>query len=271
MSAFQDKVALVTGAGSGIGEALARDLAARGARLAVCDVDGTRLASLAASLPSSQVVTGVVDVSDQAQVAAFVRTTVERYGVLHQMYNNAGVSSSIASVLDSAYADYQRVLGINLWGVIHGTKEALPHLIASGEGRLVNISSLNGLMAQAGGASYVTSKFGVRGFTESVRIEMLRDRLPVEVTVVHPGGVKTSILEGVQLGRSPAEDARRRAVYEDKLFTMTAEEASRRILAGVARGRSRITLGQTRLIDRLVRLAPAHYPQFVAAWDRRTF
>jgi NAD(P)-dependent dehydrogenase (short-subunit alcohol dehydrogenase family) len=272
------KVAAVSGAGSGIGRALAVGLAQRGARLSLSDVDRTGLEETAQLVRSAgaDVHTAVVDVSDQPAVADWATGAVERYGVVHQVYNNAGIGSSSLSIEKTAYETFQRVLDINLWGVIHGTKEFLPHVIASGDGHVVNISSLNGIMGQAGLGPYCASKFAVRGLTETLRAEMFVAGHPVSVTVVHPGGVKTNIASTAyaQPGLDEAsqrEQERRSQVYGDKLFKATATDAAEVILRGVAAKRGRVLIGQATGVDRLVRLLPASYPRVVALWEKRTF
>ncbi len=271
------KVAVVTGAGSGIGRALAIGLARRGCRLAICDIDEqalqiTRIRIESLGAPALAV---RVDVAERVSVAAFATEVADHYGIVHQLYNNAGVAGG-RRLLDASYDDIERVLAINLWGVVYGTKEFLPHLIASGAGHLVNISSLNGFLAQPGLTSYCMSKFAVRGFTETVRAEMLADTLPVKVTVVHPGGVRTNIAtaafeharaEGEALS---AHDAQRLAFYNEKLLRMEPVDAAEIILRGVAAGRARIVVGASaRRLDRLTRLLPTAGPVFTARFDRR--
>src|ERR1700742_2075240 len=194
MGSVRDKVAVVTGSGSGIGRQLALELARRGARLALSDVDEAGLGETAdqAKALGAEVFTARLDVADRQAVRDHAEAVAAHFGVVHQVYNNAGVASS-GSVLDGEWDEYTHVLGINLFGVIHGTKAFLPHLVASGDGHVVNVSSLNGIMAQPGLSAYCASKFGVRGFTETLRAEMLSGGHPVQVTVVHPGGVKTNI------------------------------------------------------------------------------
>lgn len=270
---FAGKVAAITGAGSGIGRALALDLAGRGARLALADWDRAGLAETAALLGDAPVLTVPTDVSDRDSVADFAARTVEEFGVVHQLYNNAGIAGANAPIGEQTYAETERVLAVNLWGVIHGTTEFLPHLIRSGDGQVVNLSSLNGLMAQPQLSAYVTAKFAVRGYTETLRTEMLRYRRPVRVMVVHPGGVQTSIgrhetPDGV--APRPSDEARLK-VYRDKLFVVSAADAAAQILRGVERGRPRVLIAQAHRYDRLIRLLPSRYPQLIADWDRRTF
>ncbi len=279
---FSGRVVAVTGAASGIGRAVAVELDRRGARLALADWDEAGLERVRSSL-GADALTMRVDTGDREQVAAFSAAAVERYGVVHQLYNIAGLGGGATSIANERYEVFERTLRVNLWGVIHCTKEFLPHLIASGEGHLVNISSLNGIMGQPGIGAYCTSKFAVRGFTETLRAELLLEGAPVRVTVVHPGGVRTAIRDAkpVELGGEPgaveAEAAltdaerHRNEVYKQKLFKMSAEDAALRILRGVERGRGRVLLGQARMVDRLVRLLPEHYPGIVAAWSKKTF
>ncbi|WP_299951844.1 SDR family oxidoreductase [uncultured Modestobacter sp.] len=276
MSSVQGKVAVVTGAGSGIGRQLAVELARRGARLAVSDVDEAGLAATAARAEAlgAQVHSARLDVTDRAAVLGHADAVAGHFGVVHQVYNNAGVAGG-AAVLDSDWSEYDRILGINLFGVLHGTKAFLPHLIASGDGHVVNVSSLNGIMAQASINAYSASKFAVRGFTEALRTEMLLAGHPVQVTVVHPGGVRTNIATAaLEHGRAqgavtPADEARMR-MYNEKLLRMPAEHAARIVVDGVEAGKPRILVGNdAKAVDLLVRLFPATYPRIAARLQRR--
>ena len=275
MSSLSGKVAVVTGAASGIGRALAIGLAARGARLAICDVDEDGLAETV-NLVGLAVHSQRLDVADRQAVHEYAGTVAAHFGTVHQIYNNAGVGSS-SGVLESEYWVYERVLGINLWGVIHGTKAFLPHLIASGDGHVINISSLNGYFAQGGLSAYCAAKFGVRGFTESLRVELLRGRHPVKVTCVHPGGVKTNIASSslVYSERRGAAvtDADRARVrfYNEKLLRMDPARAATIILDGVVKGRPRVRVGNDALLlDWLARLAPAAYPRLESILERQS-
>ncbi len=274
------KVAVVTGAGSGIGRALALELARRGARLAVSDIDEAKAGETADLLKGlgAEVHTARLDVSDRGAVLAYADTVAAHYGVVHQIYNNAGVSGGGRTVLDLPWEAYDRTLAINLFGVIHGTKAFLPHLIASGDGHVVNVSSLNGFLAQPTLSAYVASKFGVRGFTETLRTELLVGRLPVRVTVVHPGGVATNIAnasldDARELGLEvSASEAARARTYNEKLLKMPAEQAARIIADGVEKGRPRILVGNdAKGVDLLVRLFPGLYPRLIARYERLVF
>ena len=196
-----------------------------------------------------------LDVGDRDAFEAYATAVAEHFGVVHQLYNNAGIAFS-RPVLESEYADYERVFAVNLWGVIHGTKAYLPHLVASGDGHLVNVSSLNGYAAQDKMTHYCASKFAVRGFTESVRAEMLAAGHPVQVSSVHPGGVKTNIADAAferaqELGLPTTEaDERRRRTYNEKLLKMDPARAASIIVGGVEAGRARILVGKdAKLVD----------------------
>jgi NAD(P)-dependent dehydrogenase (short-subunit alcohol dehydrogenase family) len=275
MSAVAGKVCVVTGAGSGIGRALALGLARRGARLALSDVNEEGLAATAALVPGTQVHTARLDVSDRAAMTAYAADVAAHFGVVHQVYNNAGIAHS-NTVLESEYEEYERVFAVNLWGVIHGTKAFLPHLIASGDGHVVNVSSLNGFLAQDEMSHYCTTKFAVRGFTETLRTEMLVAGHPVGVTVVHPGGIKTNIasaaLEAARASGQEVTEAHeeRRRFYEEKLLKMDPAKAADIIIGAVEADKPRVLVGSdAKAVDVLVRLLPARYPKVFLAVNRR--
>jgi len=276
VSGFQSKVAVVTGAGSGIGRALALELHRRGARLAISDKNAEGLCATAELLDGhgETVHESVLDVSDRHAVEAYAGNVVRQYGTVHQIYNNAGVASG-RKIVEAPYEIYDRVFEVNLWGVIHGTKAFLPHLIASGDGHVINISSLNGYVAQGELSAYCTSKFAVRGFTESLRVEMLRDRQPVKVTCVHPGGIKTNIaragLESArELGLSVTDRDRKLVeLYTNRLLRMDPARCASIVLDAVQAGKPRVRVGNdARISDWMVRLAPRGYPRLIATAER---
>lgn len=278
MSTVDGKVCAITGAGSGIGRALALVLAARGARLAISDVNAAGLeetAAAARAAGSPDVLLTTLDVSDRAGVFAWATEVVGHFGVVHQIYNNAGVAFS-RPVIESEWEDYERVLGINLFGVIHGTQAFLPHLIASGDGHVVNVSSLNGIMAQSELSHYCASKFAVRGFTETLRMEMIDAGHPVGVTSVHPGGIKTNISSSaLQHARDSgatitAKDEARERLYREKLLKMDPADAARTIVGAVEKGRGRILVGNdAKAMDAIVRSLPTTYVRVLAAAQKR--
>ncbi len=273
MSSLSGKVCAITGAGSGIGRALAVELARRGARVAISDIDGPGLEQTAALLPGDPH-RATVDVSDRAAVETWAAEVAGHHGAVHQIYNNAGISSG-HTISEISYPELERTVAINLWGVIHGTKAFLPHVIASGDGHVVNVSSLNGYFAQPELSAYVTTKFAVRGFTETLRAEMIAAGTQVKVSVVHPGGVRTEIASNAlrsaeKLGMAVTNGDRARiALYNERLLRMDPARAAQIIADGVARGRPRIRVGNDAVaIDLLSRLAPGLAPRVAVRFDR---
>lgn len=257
MRDFRGKVCVVTGAGSGIGRALALELGRRGARLAISDVNGEAAADTARLCGAESY---GLDVSDRAAVFAHAEEVRERFGVVNLVVNNAGVAMH-QDVLETSVEDYEWIMGINFWGVVYGTKAFLPHLIASGDGHLVNISSLFGLIAVPGESGYNATKFAVRGFTESLRQEMLAAGHPVGVSCVHPGGIKTSIARSA---RVPGGDSTEVATSFEKIARLSPEQAAQIIIRGVQRRRPRILVGgDARAVDLLQRILGSGYQQLV--------
>ncbi|MFL6161742.1 MAG: SDR family NAD(P)-dependent oxidoreductase [Jatrophihabitantaceae bacterium] len=268
MRSVSGKLVIITGAGSGIGRALAQQLAGRGARLALSDVDSVGLAETVAMLPGGQVRADLLDVRDRAAMARYAASVAEEFSRVDVLINNAGVALT-GSVLELDYADIEWVLDTDFWGVLNGTKEFLPYLIASGDGVLVNLSSLFGLLAVPGQSAYTAAKFAVRGFTESLRQEMLVARLPVQVCCVHPGGIKTAIARNARAAAS--EDQAALAEFFDRRLAKTsATRAAEIIVAGMLAGKPKIVVGaDARALDLLVRLLGARYQSLLAGVARR--
>ncbi|HEU4336482.1 MAG TPA: SDR family oxidoreductase [Nocardioides sp.] len=260
------KVVVITGAGSGIGRALALRCARAGALLALSDRDRDSLGetvALADQEGAAKVRQDVVDVSDRAAVAAWAADVVEELGRVDLVVNNAGVSAT-GDFTDLTYDDLDWIVGINFWGVVHGSKEFLPHLIASGDGALVNISSLFGLVSMPSQSAYNATKYAVRGLTEAIREEMLVNRHPVTVTCVHPGGVRTGISRH---GRKAAglDAARIDALFDDKLARMSPDRAAEIILDGALAGKPRVLVGlDAHVIHQLGRILGARYQDVIA-------
>lgn len=265
MSYFDGKVAVVTGAGSGIGRQLALGLAGRGARLALSDVDADGLAETERQVLArgAEVRTDRLDVVSSADFARYAEEVVTHYGKVHQLYNNAGVSLT-SDIGNTEVEATRRVMDVNFGGVLNGTVAFLPHLQASGAGHVVNISSLYGLMAVPSKSAYVAAKFAVRGYTEALRSEMVLDRQPVRVTCVHPGGVRTNVARNGMVGEG-YDASEIVELFETKLARTTAEKAAAVILKGVAAGRARVLVGaDAKALDLLVRLAGSYYQRPVA-------
>ncbi len=241
--AFAGRVAVVTGVGSGIGRALTYELAVRGAILAISDIDDSQLdvtAQHARSLGAT-VLADHLDVTDRPAMLSYAEEVVARFGAAHLVINNAGVAH-LGDVLGMQFSDIERVMDTNFWGVVNGTMAFLPHLIASGDGHLVNISSLFGLIPIPTQSAYVASKFAVRGFTESLRIEMLAAKMPLKVTCVHPGGVNTAIARSGTRNAGARREGDSSPIGQ-KLLRMPPEKAATVILRATSRGRPRVLVG----------------------------
>ena len=276
MKDFQNKVAVITGAGSGIGRALARDLAAAGARLALSDVNQVGLQETADSLGlgSDRLITEAFDVADRDAFYAFAERVTGHFGAAHLVFNNAGVALG-ATVEDMSYEDFEWLMGINFWGVVHGTKAFLPHLKAAGEGHIVNVSSVFGLIGVPTQSAYNAAKFAVRGFTEALRQELEMEGGRVSCTSVHPGGIKTNIARSARFSGMEAvtdmDEDSGKARFE-KMFITTPDKAAATILKGVRRNARRVLIGpDAHAIDWISRLAPTGYQTLVARGTRRLF
>jgi NAD(P)-dependent dehydrogenase (short-subunit alcohol dehydrogenase family) len=271
MKTFDGKVAVITGAGSGIGRALALDLSSRGAVLALSDKDEVGLLETAercTARHAREVRTDKLDVSDREAMRDYAASVREEHGRVNAVFNNAGVALH-GDFEEMTYEQVEWIMNINFWGVVHGSKEFLPHLIASGDGHLVNISSLFGLMGMPGQSAYNASKFAVRGFTEALRTELLIAKHPVQVSCVHPGGIKTAIARNARTTEShdPQTVAQ---LFDNKLARTSAEQAAETILAGVLRDRPRIVVGaDAKLLDAYVRLVGHRYQASVARIAKR--
>jgi len=263
---FDGKVVVITGAGSGIGRALALDIAARGAVLAVSDQDEVGLvetAERARTLTDREVRIDKLDVRDTAAMHEYAGSVASEQGRVNALFNNAGVALH-GDFEEVSYEDFAWVMDVNFWGVVRGTKEFLPHLIASGDGHLVNISSLFGLLGMPGQTAYNASKFGVRGFTEALRQEMLIAGHPVQVTCVHPGGIKTAIARNARATAShdQAEVVR---FFDTRLAKTTAEKAADTIVKGVLANKPRVLVGtDAKVLDLAVRALGHRYQRAVA-------
>src|SRR3954454_2264659 len=223
MDGFAGKVAVVTGAGSGIGQALAIELARSGASMAISDVDTEGLAVTEERLKAigAPVKADRLDVTEREAFELYADAVKEHFGKVNQIYNNAAIAFA-GDIEVSQFKDIERVMDVDYWGVVNGTKVFLPHLIASGDGHVVNVSSVFGLLAVPGQGAYNAAKFAVRGFTEALRQEMLVAGHPVKVTCVHPGGIKTAIARNA--GAVESQDQRALADFFDhKLAKTTAD------------------------------------------------
>jgi NAD(P)-dependent dehydrogenase (short-subunit alcohol dehydrogenase family) len=273
-SRYSGATAVVTGAASGIGRALALELASRGANLAISDVNDTGLAEtafLAQSVAAGvKVRTFHLDVADRQAVLAHAEEVASEFGRVNLVFNNAGVAVT-ATVEETSWEDLDWLMGINFWGVVHGTKAFLPHLIESGDGTLVNISSVFGFIGVPSQSAYNSAKFAVRGFTEALRQEMLIEGKPVTVCCVHPGGIRTNIARNARVPANSDVDKEQLARNFDRIARTSPERAARTILRGVDRRKPRILIGpDAYLIDGFERFLGARYEGVLARLAKRT-
>ena len=265
MEGFDGKVAVVTGTGSGIGQALAVELAHAGAKLAISDVNTTGLADTEVRLKAigAAVKADRLDVTERERFLAYADEVRDHFGVVNQIYNNAGIGF-FGEVGDSQFSEFERVMDVNYWGVVTGTKAFLPHLIASGDGHVVNVSSIWGIFAAPGQSAYNSAKFAVRGFTEALRQEMMLAGNAVKVTTVYPSGIKTAIARNAT-GAQGLDMNALAEMFDSQLAKGAPEAAARSILRGVRKNKSRVLVGPgAKAFDVLVRLTPAGYQRLFA-------
>ena len=266
MRSFVGKVAAITGAASGMGRALAIELAKQSCQLALCDVndEGLEETGRQARAFGGVVTLAHVDVADREAVFKWASSASQDHGRVHMLFNNAGVA--LSSLLENVpLADFQWIMAINFWGVVHGTQAFLPILAKSGEGHIINTSSLFGLMAAPTMGPYCVSKFAVRGFTEALRMELELTGSCVSATSVHPGGIRTHISQSARmdpslklLGLEDLEAARTQ--FDTLLNTTSANRAALQILRAVKRNQRSVLIGPDAWwMDKILRLLASWY------------
>ena len=262
MTLFQGNVVAITGAGSGIGRALAQNLAARGASLALSDFNERALAETAALLPSDATVScTVLDVSSREQVFGFADKVVREFGRADTIINNAG-TSVLASVENVTIEEIEKVINVNLWGVVYGTKAFLPHMLKQRSGCIVNVSSVFGLVATPCSAAYTMSKFAVRGLTETLWDEL--QGTGVRAVLVHPGGIATNIAANTPIAVHAGALEQKLADANSRQMTTLPVDCAEEIVAGLLRGDKRLLVGSgAKALFRLSRLFPDSYGKLI--------
>jgi short-subunit dehydrogenase len=270
MREMRGAVAVITGAGSGIGRALAIDLARRGTHLALADVNNTGLEETRKLLGNTPAKTYTVDVGTAAEVEELARRVQQDFGRASLLVNNAGVAL-FGTFAEVSLEDMEWLVRINLWGVIYGCKFFLPMLQRESEAHIVNVSSVFGLIGPPGQTAYAASKFAVRGFSESLREELRSTS--VRVTAVHPAGINTAIAENARAGQaSRAEDRAQAKERFKKVATIAPEDAAQAIMKGILGNKNRVLIGKDAYrIDIIQRLLPARASSMLSDWlSKRT-
>lgn len=234
MKDFNNKIVVITGAGSGMGRAYALEFARLGARLALNDFDPAGLAQTLGLLKGTQpkaVYSKAFDVGDKDAMYTFAAEVKAQLGSAHVIINNAGIASNGLPVWLKDEADYERTMQVNFFGVLYGTRAFLPQLLENGEGAVVNVSSVFGLVGTPETSDYCASKFAVRGFTEALMVELHESAISVHL--VHPGGVKTNIAKGVEGGEE----------FADKFLKTDPLDVARHVIKCIRSGKQRIVFG----------------------------
>jgi short-subunit dehydrogenase len=273
---FEGSAAAITGAASGIGRALALELAGRGCDLALADLDSAGLESVAKEITAARprrVTIRTVDVADPKQIQDFAAAAIADHPTLNLLFNNAGVAL-LGQFDEFDPTQMEWLMDINFWGVVRGTRAFLEHLRSRPQAHIINISSIFGIIAPAGQSAYAASKFAVRGFSEALRHELAAGKSTVRLSVVHPGGVKTNIARKARTGTQLRESVSMSEVGDrfERLARTTPAAAAQRIIRGVERNEPRILVGgDAKILDIIQRLGPATYWALLSRiFDRMT-
>lgn len=262
MKDFRGKVAVITGAGSGMGRELAAQLSSLGAAVAICDWNADNLSDTLQIIEhqGGTAWSDVFDVSDYSAVDRFAAQVMERFGQVDLLINNAGIALEHQTIDQTSLEAFESIFGVNFWGVVYFTKAFLPELKKRTEAAVVNISSAFGLVGYAGQGPYVATKFAVRGFTETLRQELHRTR--VNAISVHPGAIKTNIVRHIQTDNTAMKDKLVRRF--DQVAKISSAEAARQIINGIRSRKKRVLIGKEAwIVDVLARLMPQRYDEFL--------
>ncbi len=274
MGNFNGKVVAITGAASGMGRALAINLAKLGARLAIADLNESELMETQSLClaEGAEAAATILNVADRKAIYDWAKATRDTFGKVNVIINNAGVSLS-GSVDDLSYEDFDWLMNINFWGVVYGTKAFLPYLRESGDGQIVNISSLFGLMSMPTASAYNASKFAVRGFTESLIEELLVQGGSVNAICVHPGGIDTNIARSGRVIANNAwgiNNSEQFAKDFKRLARTSPDVAAEQIILAMLQQRRRLLIGtDAKLLDAIQRLMPVRYQSLVVQMMKR--
>jgi len=264
MKSFDQRIVVVTGAASGIGRSLAVQLAGMGATLAIADMnlEGMAQTRQLAEAAGARCSIHKLDVADREAFEAFARDVIAEHGEVHAVFNNAGVTL-VDSVENQSYDDFNWLMNINFWGVVYGTRAFLPYLKQVDEAHIVNVSSVFGILAVPLQSAYNSSKFAVRGFTESLKMEMAGSH--IHVSCVHPGGIKTAIAQNSRMNETTLGAPQEQLKAEfDAMARTTADEAAAIIIRGLLKNKRRIMVGtDAKIMSLVTRLFPGSYERLL--------
>lgn len=269
MKNLQDKVVVITGAASGIGKALAQHFAKAGSHLALNDFNEEGLLQTVKELQSiatGKVFSAPFDVSKVENFEKFAQQVSKTFGRVDIVINNAGVALGKVTIEEVSYKDFEWVMNINFWGMVYGTKTFLPLLKKQPEAAVINISSVFGLAGIGHQGAYCSSKFAIRGFTESLRMESLLDFPQVTIHTVHPGGIKTSIVKNSRWVEEDISEKEKEEMTKnfERMFITTPESAATTIIKGIQKKKSKIVIGRDgKQLDWIVRLFPTRYSKII--------
>lgn len=260
MKSFKDKIVVITGAGSGIGRALATAFANQGAKIAISDINKEALAETVTICNNTEVYAEAFNVSEKKAFQTFAKNVIKQFSTVDIVINNAGVALGKSKLIDITYEEFEWLMGINFWGVVYGTKEFLPYLLDRNEAAIVNISSLFGLAGIAEQVPYCSSKFAVRGLSESLRMELMDT--PIKVHSVHPGGIKTNIANNSRFTSKANIEEEKRLIdkFNQTALIHTPEMAANVIMKGIKAKQEKIMIGyETYIADSIIRAMPENY------------
>ena len=240
MKELKNKIAVITGAGSGIGRSLALKLFAKGVKLALNDLNESSLKETVKLIgPNADIYSETFDVSNKDDFYQFSKNVINHFKKVDIVINNTGITNGNSSAIDTPIDVYKKVLGVNLWGMIYGTLAFLPVLRKQEESSVVNLSSIMGILGTPYQSVYSTSKFAIRGFSEAIAAEELFNNTGVIVTSIHPGGIKTNIVRNIE-GHTLSEDQLKKL---DAHFPTTADQTAEKIISGIQKKKTRVVIG----------------------------
>lgn len=267
MKNLKNKIVVITGAGSGIGRSLAVKLHEKGVMLALNDFNKNSLKETIKLIGSTiEIYSEVFDVSNKEDFDQFAKNVIQHYKKVDVVINNAGITNGSISAVETTIESYEKILGVNLWGMIYGTLAFMPELRKQNESSVVNISSIWGLLGSPFQSAYSTSKFGIRGFTEALAAEELCNNTGVVVTSVHPGGIKTNIVRNIE-GQNLTEGQLKKL---DAHFPTTADQTADKIIYAIKKKKTRIVIGpDAKFMYLLSRFSQRLTMKFMVNWAKK--